>query len=215
VGEPVLRAVEKTEGGPFALPALPFSEDALAPHISAQTLKFHHGKHHKGYVDKLNKLVAGTPYAEMELVEVVRQTCADDAKKPIFNNAAQAWNHTFYWNSLSGKQTSMDNNLAAAVERDFGSTEALNQLLVKVATEHFASGWAWLVRNGGKLEVMDTHDADTPIARNIQCLLTIDVWEHAYYVDRRNDRKAYVEAVARNLLNWDFASKNFAKSERT
>lgn len=204
-----IRSVEKPEGA-FTLPALPFSEDELAPHISAATLAVHHGKHQKGYVDKLNAAVTGTMFAHMDLLDVVRKTRGDAAHKPIFNNAAQAWNHSFYWNSLTPQRCDMDRALAAAVERDFGSREVLLQLLAKTATEHFASGWAWLVVKDGKLEVSETHDADTPAARGITCLLAIDVWEHAYYLDRQNDRKAYVEAVVNNLLKWSFASENFA-----
>ena len=211
--KPALRAVPSAPSGPFTLPPLPYPESALEPVISARTLSFHQGKHHKAYIDKLNAAVAGTPYAEMDLLAVVKKTCGREAKKSIFNNAAQAWNHTFYWHSLSPAKTEMDKKLSAAVTGDFGSLEALQQLLTKVATEHFGSGWAWLVVKDGKLQVVDTHDADTPAAHGATCLLTVDVWEHAYYLDRQNDRNAYAEAVVKKLLNWSFASDNFARAQ--
>jgi len=202
-------AVEKSAAGAFSLPPLPYALSALAPVISARTLKFHHGKHHKAYVDKLNELVQGTPYAKLTLEQIIEQTAGKEARRKIFNNAAQAWNHTFYWNSLAPKGTKPSKELQAAIARDFGDMDNLKEKLLTTATEHFASGWAWLVQKQGKLSVIDTHDAASPRADGVNCLLTIDVWEHAYYLDRQNDRKAYVRAVIDELLNWKFASANF------
>jgi len=196
----------------FSLPALPFAPGDLAPAISARTIDFHYGKHHKGYVDKLNKLVEGTPYAAMELDEVVRKTAKDPRQKAIFNNAAQAWNHTFYWNSLSPQTSDPSAALTKAIVRDFGDVDSLRSALAKKAAAHFGSGWAWLVLKGDALAIVDTHDADTPMAHGTACLLTIDVWEHAYYLDRQNERKAYVQAVTEGLLNWKFASANFERA---
>jgi len=197
--------------GPFSLPPLPYEDTALAPAISARTLKFHYGKHHRGYVDKLNKLVKETPYEDMTLEDVVKATAGKTSKAEIdiYHNAAQAWNHAFYWNSLSPKRSQPSAALKSAIARDFGDLDALKEKLSKVATDHFASGWAWLVVKGGKLAVLETGDADTPMAAGVRCLLTVDVWEHAYYLDRQNERKAYVEAVMEGLLNWKFASANF------
>jgi Fe-Mn family superoxide dismutase len=209
--KPTAKTKVKEGSGPFSLPSLLYDQDALAPVISARTLAFHHGKHHKGYIDKLNKLVEGTPFAGMTLDEVVKQTAGRKDKADIFNNAAQAWNHAFYWRSLSPKPTKPGAALAAAVTRDFGDLETLNAEFRKKATGHFASGWAWLVLKDKNLKVVDTADADTPLTSGGACLLTIDAWEHAYYLDRQNDREAYVKAVVDKLLNWDFASANFTK----
>lgn len=199
--------------GPFTLPSLPFAEDALAPVISAKTISFHYGKHHKGYVTKLNELVKDTPFAEMSLDEIIAETCGDDDNRKIFNNAAQVWNHTFYWNCLSADPTEPSKELAAAITRDFGSVAAFKKEFAAKATEHFGSGYAWLVYEGGKLKVKDTANADTPKASDTSCLLTLDVWEHAYYLDYQNVRKDHVEAVVEKLLNWDFASANFSEAK--
>jgi len=209
--KPTAKTKVKEGSGPFSLPSLPYDEDALAPVISARTLAFHHGKHHKGYIDKLNKLVGGTPFAGMTLDEVVKQTAGRKDKADLFNNAAQAWNHAFYWHSLSPKPTKPGAALAAAITRDFGDLETLKAEFSKKATGHFASGWAWLVLKDKNLKIVDTADADTPLTSGGTCLLTIDVWEHAYYLDRQNKREAYVKAVVDKLLNWDFASANFKK----
>jgi Fe-Mn family superoxide dismutase len=199
--------------GPFTLPQLPFAEDALAPVISAKTLSFHHGKHHKGYVEKLNELIKDTDFAGMSLEEIIAETNGDDENKKIFNNAAQVWNHAFYWNCLSPKATQPSKELADAINRDFGSFEALKKELKAKSTDHFGSGWGWLVMEGGKLNVKDTRDAETPIASDTPCLLTVDVWEHAYYLDYQNVRKDHVEAVVEKLLNWEFVSQNFIKAK--
>ncbi len=199
-------------GGPFSLPSLPYDEGALAPLISEKTLKVHHGKHHKGYVDKLNELVKDTAFADMSLEEIVAETCGDDDNKKIFNNAAQAWNHTFYWRCLSPKTSEPSKELAAAIAKNFGSMAAFKKEFAAAATEHFGSGYAWLIYEGGKLKVKETVNADTPMASGTPCLLALDVWEHAYYLDYKNVRKDHVDVVVEKLLNWDFASANFKKS---
>jgi Fe-Mn family superoxide dismutase len=199
-------------GGPFTLPPLPYAEDALAPVISEETLKFHYGKHHKGYVDKLNELVKDTAFAEMSLEEIIAETCGDDDNRKIFNNAAQVWNHTFYWSCLSPKPSQPSKELETAVTKEFGSLAAFKKEFAAKATEHFGSGYAWLTYEGGALKVKETSDADTPIASGTPCLLALDVWEHAYYIDYRNVRKDHVEAVVEKLLNWEFASSNYVKA---
>ena len=189
-------------------PSLPYSNDALAPHISAETLSFHHGKHHAGYVKKLNAAIEGTDYANLSLVDLINKAKAD-GKQGVFNNAAQHFNHSFYWKSLSpnggGKPSGA---LAAAIDKSFGSFDAFQDAFTKAAGGHFGSGWAWLVKNSdGSLAVVGTHDADTPVAHGQTPLLTCDVWEHAYYIDYRNARPDYIGAWWK-LVNWDFASKN-------
>jgi Fe-Mn family superoxide dismutase len=186
----------------FSLPPLPYAEDALAPVISAETLKLHHGKHHKKYVDTANQLLEKEPLRASSVEEVVRQ-----AKGKLFNNAAQAWNHDFYWHSLSPKRQRPAGALLHRLEKDFGSIEKFADAFSQAAIGQFGSGWAWLVDQGGRLEVMATANADTPMAQGIRCLLTLDVWEHAYYVDYRNERERYVSAIL-NCLNWDFVEKN-------
>lgn len=196
----------------ISLMPLPYADTALAPHISQETLKLHHGAHHKGYVDKVNDAIAGTDLADASLEEIVR---ASDSKgnKKLFNSAAQSWNHGFYWHSLSPEKSEPSPELAAAIDKAFGSMADLKKQLAAEAENHFASGWAWLVEEGGALKVVSTHDAETPITGSANPLLTIDVWEHAYYVDVRNKRPAYVKAVIDNLLNWAFASENFARGK--
>lgn len=192
----------------IALTKLPYAEDALAPHISADTLKTHHGKHHKTYVDKVNKAVEGTELADKPLEEIIHH--AEGAgKKQLFNNAAQAWNHGFYWHSLAPKPSKPSDQLAKAIERDFGSLAACTDKLKELAEAHFGSGWAWLIDRNGKLAVTDTHDAGTELVVGIKPLVVIDVWEHAYYLDRKNERPKYVAAAVDKLLNWDFASENY------
>ena len=186
----------------FSLPPLPYAEDALAPVISAETLRLHHGKHHKKYVDTANQLLEKEPLRASSVEEVVRQ-----AKGKLFNNAAQAWNHDFYWKSLSPKRQRPSGALLHRLEKDFGSYEKFTDAFSQAAIGQFASGWAWLVEKGGRLEVTTTGNADTPMAHGIRCLLTVDVWEHAYYVDYRNERERYVSAIL-NCLNWDFVEKN-------
>jgi Fe-Mn family superoxide dismutase len=192
----------KAKGITFSLPPLPYPEDALAPVISAETLKLHHGKHHKKYVDTANQLLEKEPIQARSLEEVVRQ-----AKGKLFNNAAQAWNHDFYWHSLSPKRSRPTGALLHRLEKDFGSYEGFAGKFAAAANGQFGSGWAWLVEKDGRLEVVATANADTPMAHGIKCLLTLDVWEHAYYVDYRNERERYVSAVLEQL-NWQFAEKN-------
>jgi superoxide dismutase, Fe-Mn family len=191
-------------------PPLPYAVDALAPHISAETLELHHGKHHKAYVDKMNATIAGTVLAEAPLETIIR-SAAGDANQTLFNNAAQAWNHSFYWHSLTPDRTEPSVALMAAISKNYGSLDGLTGELGETAKAHFGSGWAWLVARGGDLMITDTHDAGTAVTQEVRPLLVIDVWEHAYYVDRRNDRPAHIAAVTGNLLNWDFASENFAR----
>jgi Fe-Mn family superoxide dismutase len=189
----------------FTLPPLPWSKDALAPHISAETIDYHYGKHHQTYVDTLNKLVAGKPDEQKSLEEIILSA----PEGPLFNNAAQIWNHTCYWNSMKpgggGKPTG---KLLDAINRDFGSVDNLLQQLGEAANSQFGSGWAWLVEDGGKLAVLKTSNAELPMRQRKKALLACDVWEHAYYVDYRNARPKYVEAFLQKLVNWDFAAKN-------
>jgi Fe-Mn family superoxide dismutase len=194
---------------PITLTPLPYDIAALAPHISARTLELHHGAHHKGYVDKANEALAGSGLADRNLNEIV-EAARGDAR--LFNPASQAWNHGFYWNSLSPQTGAPDERLHAAIERDFGSLDALKRELGAEAEKHFASGWAWLVAEGETLRVISTHDAASPLSDGSgNPLLTIDVWEHAYYLDVQNKRPAYVKAVIDNCLNWRFASENYAR----
>lgn len=195
---------------PVSLIPLPYPEDGLEPYISAATLKVHHGAHHKAYIDKVNDAIKGTDLADADLETIVR-AASDKNDKKLFNNAAQAWNHGFYWHSLSPAKEAPDSALSAAIDRDFGSLEKLEEKIIAEATDHFASGWAWVVSNGGKLSVISTHDAETPITSSAVPLLTIDVWEHAYYLDVKNKRPDYVKAAVTKLLNWSFASENYSR----
>lgn len=188
---------------------LPYAEGALAPHISAKTLKFHHGKHHKSYVDKTNKL-AKEHGLDGESLEVIIAAARGEADTKLYNPAAQAWNHGFFWHSLNPKPGKPSTELLAAIEASAGTLKDFKEALKKEATEHFASGWAWVVAEGGAVFVETTHDAETMACANSIPLLVIDVWEHAYYLDHQNERKAYVDAVVDKLLDWEFASANFA-----
>jgi Fe-Mn family superoxide dismutase len=196
---------------PIELPKLPFEDNALAPTISSNTISFHYGKHHRTYVDNLNKAIAGTDLAEKPLVEIVRAVAGKPDKAAIFNNSAQVWNHTFYWNSLSPKSTAPSRDLADRIEKDFGGMAKLKEQLSAAALGQFGSGWAWLVLEGGVLKVTKTPNAETPITTAAKPLLTLDVWEHAYYLDYQNKRADYVAAVLDKLLNWEFASGNLAE----
>ena len=198
---------------PITFPPLPYELDALEPHITAETQQFHHGKHHKAYVDHLNKAILGTAYATQTLEEIVAGS-HKNGDVEIFHNAAQAWNHGFYWNCLRGKPgKGASGELASAITKAFGSTDGLIKELKTVGEKHFGSGWAWLVLEDGELHVTSTHDAETPIAMTgkVIPLLTIDVWEHAYYLDWQNARPKYLDAVLANLINWEFANENFAR----
>ena len=196
---------------PIELPKLPFEDNALAPTISSNTISFHYGKHHKTYVDNLNKAIAGTDLAEKSLVEIVRAAAGKADKTAVFNNSAQVWNHTFYWNSLSPKSTSPSKDLADRIEKDLGGMAKFKETFAAAALGQFGSGWAWLVLEGGVLKVTKTPNAETPITTSARPLLTLDVWEHAYYLDYQNKRADYVAAVLDKLLNWEFASRNLAE----
>jgi Fe-Mn family superoxide dismutase len=192
----------------FELPPLPYPKNALAPHISEETLEFHHGKHHNAYVTNLNKLLEGKPEANKSLEEVIMSS-----EGGVFNNAAQIWNHTFYWHSMKpnggGKPTG---ELAQAIDRDFGSFEKFAEEFSNAAATQFGSGWAWLVQSKeGKLAVTKTPNADLPMKHGQKALLTIDVWEHAYYIDFRNLRPKYISTFLEKLANWDFALANLKK----
>lgn len=190
----------------FELPALPYAQDALAPHISAETLEYHYGKHHKTYVDNLNKLVDGTPEADASLESIIM-----GAEGGLFNNAAQVWNHTFFWNCLApnggGAPTG---ELADRINASFGSYEDFKAQITDAGLTQFGSGWAWLVEDGSGLAIMKTPNADLPMKHSAKALFTIDVWEHAYYIDYRNARAKFIEVVLDNLVNWDFVAANLA-----
>jgi superoxide dismutase, Fe-Mn family len=197
---------------PILLPSLPYEQSALQPVISANTLSFHYGKHHKAYVDTLNKLVTGTQFSDMPLDQIIKATADQADRTAIFNNAAQAWNHTFYWHSLKPKGGGEPPAvLERLMESSFGSVEACKKELAGAAMGQFGSGWAWLVLDGGKLKVVKTGNAHTPLTQAAKPLLTIDVWEHAYYLDYQNRRADYVNAVLDSLVNWEFAAENLGK----
>ena len=196
---------------PFTLPELPYPKTALAPHISSETLDFHHGKHHAAYVKKLNELTAGSKFESLALEDVIKQA----GPGPVFNNAAQIWNHTFYWKSMGpGAGGKPSGELEAAITKAFGNFEAFQKAFTDACIGQFGSGWAWLVRKpDGSLAVEKTPNAETPLTGSNVPLLVCDVWEHAYYIDKRNDRAAYV-ASWWNLVNWKFAAENFAKASK-
>lgn len=187
------------------LPDLPYSKDSLEPYISANTLDFHHGKHHNAYVTNLNKLIAGTPLENLSLEDIILKSAKDPAMTGIFNNSAQVWNHTFYWNCMKknggGKPSG---RLASAIDKAFGSFDKFIEEMKNAAATQFGSGWAWLVKEGDDLKIMKTSNADTPMVHGAKALLTIDVWEHAYYLDFQNRRPDYIAAFFENLVNWEF-----------
>jgi superoxide dismutase, Fe-Mn family len=194
---------------PHALPALPYEFNALEPGISASTLMLHHGEHHGGYVAALNSLVHGTRFAHMTLEQIIKATAGKPTGAPLFNNAAQAWNHTFYWHSLrpsgpGGRPSALFSRINAA----FGGIDGLKKEFIAAAARQFGSGWVWLVIEAGELKVVSTGNADNPITRGLKPLLTIDVWEHAYYLDHQHRRADYANAVFDNLINWQFAAEN-------
>ena len=202
----------------FTLPPLPFEPTSLAPAISADTFAQHHAGHHKAYVDKLNVLADEHGFTETDLLEIIRETADVDPEEvseqvsagDIFVHAAQHFNHAFYWKSLSPAGGAPDGELLAAIERDFGSVEALKKAMVDKGVDHFASGWVWLVSDDGKLEVIGGHDAQTPVIdEDLKPILVLDVWEHAYYLDHQRARKAYLDAVTANHLNWAFAAEAY------
>ena len=191
----------------FELPPLPFDKDALAPHMSAETLEFHHGKHHKAYVDKVNGWEAEKGLSGLSLVEVVKNAKAE-GDKGLFNNAGQIWNHSFFWQCLAPAGSKPSGELATKIESAFGSTEELLTKLAAESVNHFASGWGWLVLDGSDLKITSLHDGISPITEGLVPLLTLDVWEHAYYIDYRNARPKYAESVLNNIINWDFVAQN-------
>ncbi|MHB8828691.1 MAG: superoxide dismutase [Syntrophales bacterium] len=191
------------------LPPLPYADNALDPVISANTIGFHYGKHHKGYVDNLNKLIAGTEFEELPLEKIITAAAGKADKTAIFNNAAQTWNHTFYWYSLrpegGGEPPAV---LKQKIEASFGAFDVCKRELATAAIAQFGSGWVWLVLDGDRLKVVKTGNADVPMTTGMKPLLTIDVWEHAYYLDYQNRRADYINAVLDKLINWDFAAEN-------
>jgi len=191
----------------FQLPPLPYRQEALEPYISSRTMSFHYGKHHQAYVDNLNKLTAGTPWAGQPLEKVIRETAGAPDKTGIFNNAAQVWNHTFFWQSMKpgggGKPTG---RLMKLIDKSFGSFDEFQKTFVDSGVTQFGSGWVWLVQEGDQLKVVKTSNADTPVAHGQTALLTCDVWEHAYYLDYQNRRKDFVQAFLDHLANWEFAA---------
>jgi Fe-Mn family superoxide dismutase len=198
---------------PLTLPPLPWPENALEPVISAKTISFHYGKHHKTYVETANKLIVGTELADLPLEEIVRATAGKSDRVGIFHNAAQAWNHAFYWKSLKPKGGGEPPAaLKSKMDAAFGSVDACKKELVNAAVQQFGSGWAWLVLEGDKLKIVKTGDAETPIAHNQKPLLTIDVWEHAYYLDYQNKRVDYANALVDKLANWEFAAQNLGRA---
>ncbi|MBK9115744.1 MAG: superoxide dismutase [Betaproteobacteria bacterium] len=193
----------------FTLPPLPYADNALEPVISANTISFHYGKHHRTYVDNLNNLVKGTEFEGAALEKIIAETAGKADRAAIFNNAAQIWNHTFYWHSLrangGGKPTG---KVAQMIEASFGGYDNFRKELSATTVSQFGSGWGWLVVDGGALKVVKTGNAEVPFTKGQKPLLTIDVWEHAYYLDHQNKRAAYVDAVIDRLLNWEFANQN-------
>jgi Fe-Mn family superoxide dismutase len=196
----------------FTLPPLPYPKDALEPYISAKTLDFHHDKHHKAYVETLNKLVEGTPEADMSLEELIVATHHDDSKTTVFNNAAQVWNHTFLWNCMKKAGGEPNGGVKKAIDHEFGKYENFAKEFKEAATTQFGSGWAWLVFDAGKLKIIKTSNAINPIAGGQSALLTCDVWEHAYYLDYQNRRPDFVQAFLEHLVNWEFVAENLEKA---
>ena len=189
--------------------ALPFDADALEPVISEETIKLHHGKHHKGYADKMLAAIKDGPLANKSLEDIIIAASKSKKLTGLFNNAAQTWNHNFYWQSLTPKSVPPTGKLLAVIERDFGSLEACKKALADTSVAQFASGWGWLVLERGKLKVVSTSNADVPFLHGQLPLLTVDVWEHAYFLDYQNKRADHVAAVIEKTLNWEFAAKNF------
>ncbi len=193
----------------YTLPPLPYEQNALEPYISAETISYHYGKHHQTYVNNMNKLIENSPLKGKPLEEVIMQS-----EGGLFNNSAQVWNHTFYWNCLSPKSVSPSEGFVKEIEKNFGSFEVFLEQLKNAAVTLFGSGWAWLVYDAGSLKIVQTSNGDLPMKHNQIALLTIDVWEHAYYIDYRNDRAKYVEQILKNLINWKFVEENFEKARR-
>ncbi len=201
--------VNKENNMTFTLPELPYAGDALEPYISANTLSFHHGKHHQAYVTNLNNLIKDSDLAKLSLEEIIKKTAGDSAKAGIFNNAAQVWNHTFYWNSMKPSGGGAPKGkIADKITKDFGSFDAFKEAFKTAGATQFGSGWAWLVLENGTLKVTKTPNADLPMVHNQTAILTMDVWEHAYYLDYQNRRPDYITTFLDKLVNWDFANAN-------
>jgi Fe-Mn family superoxide dismutase len=197
---------------PIALPPLPYAENALEPHYSAKTISFHYGKHHKAYVDNINKLIAGTEFENRKLEDIIAAATGDPARAGMFNNAAQVWNHTFFWNSMRGGGGGRpQGDTGRRIQESFGSYEKFAEQFKAAAVGRFGSGWAWLVLDNGALKIATTANADTPVVGRQTALLTVDVWEHAYYLDYQNRRPDFVQAFLDHLVNWDFVTANLAK----
>jgi Fe-Mn family superoxide dismutase len=195
----------------ITLPDLPYPKNALAPYISEQTLEFHHGKHHKAYVDNGNKLIAGTDLENLDLETIVKKSAGDPSKAGVFNNAAQVWNHTFYWQCMKpGGGGPPTGAIAQKIAADFGGYEKFVEELKNAGVTQFGSGWAWLVLNGGKLQIVKTANAGNPITDGMKPLLVVDVWEHAYYLDYQNRRPDYLATFVDKLINWDFVNSCLA-----
>jgi Fe-Mn family superoxide dismutase len=197
----------------FELPPLPYAKDALAPHISANTLDFHYGKHHQTYVTTLNNLTKDSPLAGKNLEDVIKAVAGDAEKTSVFNNAAQVWNHTFYWNCMKpGGGGKPSGDVAAAIDKSFGSYEKFAEEFKSACVGQFGSGWGWLVADNGAVKILKTPNADLPLAHGQTALLTCDVWEHAYYLDYQNRRPDYVQTFLDHLVDWDFVAGNLAKA---
>jgi superoxide dismutase, Fe-Mn family len=197
---------------PIQLPPLSYSQNALEPYISQKTVEFHYGKHHQAYVDRTNELIRGTGLAILPLEEIVKQSAGSQEKIAIFNNAAQVWNHNFYWQSMKPGGSKPEGDLLKKIQASFGSLENLKRQLQDAALSQFGSGWAWLVVDGDKLKVVKTGNAENPMIHGQTPLLAIDVWEHAYYLDYQNRRADHIKALIDNLLNWEFAAANLPKA---
>ena len=197
----------------FELPALPYAKNALEPHISERTMDFHHGRHHQAYVTNLNNLVKGSPAESQSLEELIKGSYKDTSKTGVFNNAAQVWNHTFFWNSMKPRGGgSPSAQVAQAIDRDCGGLDKFKEQFKAAAVGQFGSGWAWLVADGGKLKIAATPNAVNPLAEGQTALLTCDVWEHAYYLDFQNRRPDFVQTFLDHLVNWDFVAQNLSKA---
>lgn len=196
---------------PFELPALPFAPNDLEPHISARTFEFHHGKHHQAYVTNLNNLIKDTDLAQEPLEAIIRKTAQDEARAGVFNNAAQVWNHTFFWHSMTPKQVQPSADIKARLDKDFGGLDKFKEAFKAAGVGQFGSGWAWLVEDKGALKIMKTPNAMTPLVTGQKPLVTCDVWEHAYYLDYQNRRPDFIQTFLDHLLNWDFVASNLSK----
>jgi len=209
LGKPGKIAAQGQAASAISLPPLPYAQNALAPFISENTISFHYGKHHQAYVNNTVKMIAGTDLEKAALDDIIRKTAGRADQSVLFNNAAQVFNHTFYWNSMKpGGGGEPQGKIAARIQESFGSYQKFVEAFSGAAASQFGSGWAWLVQDGGRLQVIKTSNADTPITTQAKPLITIDVWEHAYYLDYMNRRADYIKAFVEKLLNWDFAEKN-------